>query len=137
MAINLKQGLGAAVVAVSVIAISTTQMTTLFGPDAAAKAVAAAVMLNGMLGGWIMLIGGDLPPNAQAQQLLQAPGGQSAMVRSVLAMKGVENIDVNRSASPELAQLAVDPSLPKIAATPDAQKAVTATAAAAPPPPAA
>jgi hypothetical protein len=43
-------------------------------------------------------------------------------------MPGVEKIDVNRNASPELAKLAVDPDIDKIAPTPESQIAVSRTA---------
>lgn len=132
MAINLKQGLGLAIVAVSVLAVSTTQLTDLFGPDAAKKIAAGAVMLNGILGGWITVIAGTLAPGDQAQQLLTQPGGARALVESVLSMPGVQKIDVNQKAGAELAQAAVDPTLPKIAPTPQAEAAVNRTAAAMP-----
>lgn len=115
MNLNSKQLLGIAVVVVSVLAISTTQLTDLFGPDAAKKVVAAAIMLNGIFGGIIATIGGDL---TQGQQ-----------VKQVLAMPGVEKLDVNGKASPALAALAVDPNVNKIAPTPAAQSAVERIAA--------
>lgn len=110
MNLNGKQLLGIAIIVVSVLAISTTQLTDLFGPDAAKKVVAAAIILNGILGGTITLIGGDI---SQGQQ-----------VRQVLDMPGVEHININANANPTLAALAVDPNIDKISPTRAAQIAV-------------
>lgn len=54
---------------------------------------------------------------------------QTNLVKDVLAMPGVDKINVNAMANQTLAQIAVDPSIDKISPTRDAQASVTATAA--------
>ncbi len=92
-------------------------LQTLFGQDLTIKIVA------------ILGIGNILLSSVGAA--LSGPDSQSTQVKSVLAMTGVEKIDVNAKASPELAKLAVDPTQDKIAPTPAAMQQVTATAKAA------
>ena len=94
------QILGGAVVIVSVLMISTTQLTDLFGPVIAKSIVAGASILNGILGGWVALMSG--------------PGG---MVRDVAALPGVDRVAINTNALPSVAAAAVDPSQPKVGAT--------------------
>lgn len=60
--------------------------------------------------------------------VLSGPDSQTTQVKNVLAMKGVEKLDVNAQASPDLAKMAIDQTLDKIAPTPAAFAAVTATA---------
>lgn len=55
---------------------------------------------------------------------------QSAQVKAVAAMPGVESINVNSQANTALATLAVDPTQAKVAPTPSAEAAVQKTAAA-------
>lgn len=57
--------------------------------------------------------------------------GQASQVTTVQAMPGVEKIVVNEKASAALATLAVDPKQDKIESTPQAARAVEATARAA------
>ncbi len=57
-----------------------------------------------------------------------ALSGQGALVKDVLAMPGVEKINVGPEANQTLAQIAVDPKVDKISPTRDAQAAVNATA---------
>lgn len=125
---NAKQILGLAIVVVSVLGVSTTQLTELFGPNLAKQIGAACIILNGILGGSITIIAGNLAPEVQARQLSVLPAGQDAMVRSVLDMKGVEKIDVNKQANPTLAKIAVDPNVDKIAPTLEARTIVENTA---------
>lgn len=54
--------------------------------------------------------------------------GQGELVKDVLAMKGVEKIDIGEDANQTLAKIAVDPAVDKIAPTQAAQAAVMATA---------
>lgn len=93
---------------------STAQLTDLFGPLAVKYIVAAASLANSILGGIITFI-----------------SGQGAQLKNVLAMPGVEHIDVNEKANSVLATLAVDPTVNKIAPTLKAAAIVTTTAAAA------
>lgn len=55
--------------------------------------------------------------------------GQGNLVRDVLAMPGVEKINIGSQANQTLAQIAVDPAVDRISPTRDAQAAVSATAA--------
>jgi len=92
----------------------TTQLTNIFGDHATTIIVSIAALGNSIFGGLITLF-----------------SGQGAQVQQVLAMPGVEKIDVNGRASAVLAKLAVDPNVNKIAPTPAAMADVTATAKAA------
>lgn len=93
---------------------STAQLTDLLGALIAKDIVSVASIGNSIFGGVIMML-----------------SGQGSMVKSVLAMPGVERIAVNGQASSALATLAVDPGQDKIAPTPAAMDKVTATAKAA------
>ena len=86
-------------------------MQTLFGQDLTIKIVAALGIANIIL-----------------SSTGTALSGQGATVKEVLAMDGVEKIDVNAKANATLAALAVDPNVNKIAPTPAAMQQVTATA---------
>lgn len=93
------------------------------------KAILAfATLGNGFLGGLVTMFGGA---SAQAQTVVADPRSQEAIVRAVLAMKGVENLDVNAKASPTLATMAMDKTMDKIAPIPAAVQEVAATASAA------
>ena len=93
---------------------ATPQMTVLFGEHAIPYIQAVAALGNGVLGVFGTVI-----------------SGQGSQVRNVLAMPGVERIAVNAQANQTLAAIAIDPTVNKIAPTPQAQEAVTKTAAAA------
>lgn len=93
---------------------ATAQLTTLFGANGAAYVASACAIVSGLAGVFLM-----------------ATTGQGSQVKQVLAMPGVEKIDVNSQASSALATIAVDPKQDKIAPTQAAQAAVTAIAKAA------
>lgn len=63
--------------------------------------------------------------------VLSGPDSQTTQVKNVLAMPGVENLGVNAKASPDLAKLAMDRSVDKIAPVANAESVVAATARAA------
>lgn len=128
MNLNGKQFIGIAVAVLGVLMIAKAQLTAMFGPAVADYIVNASGLINMILGSVGAAISGTLSPEAQSKQMLSIPGGQETMVRQVLAMPGVENIDVNRKASPELAALAVDESQPKISPVPKDLQAVAETA---------
>lgn len=90
---------------------SAAQLTDLFGPLTAKYIISIASLGNSIFGGIVTLI-----------------SGQGAQIKNVLAMPGVENISVNKQANAALAAIAVDPTQDKIAPTPAAVQAVTATA---------
>jgi N-dimethylarginine dimethylaminohydrolase len=95
--------------------IAGPQLTDLFGAGPAKYIASAAGLVNLMI-------------NSVMVALTGAPT-QDQQVRSVLAMGGVERIEVNKDASVALARLAVDPQVNKIAPSQDAQQQVEATAA--------
>lgn len=90
---------------------SVTQLTDIFGPQVAKYIVSFASLGNSIFGGIVTLI-----------------SGQGSQIKNVLAMPGVERIDVNAQANTTLAAIAVDPAVDKIAPTPAAQESVQATA---------
>lgn len=91
---------------------ATAQLTDLFGAIVAKDIVSVASLGSAILGG-----------------IITAMSGQAAQVRNVAAMPGVERVSMNADASPALAQVAVDPTQPKVgASTPDARAALQATA---------
>lgn len=90
---------------------SVTQLTDLFGPEVAKYIVSIASLGNSIFGGVVTMI-----------------SGQGAQIKNVLAMPGVEKINVNGQANATLAAIAVDPSIDKISPTPAAQQAVEETA---------
>ena len=90
---------------------STAQLTDLFGPHVTKEIVTIASLANSFLSSILVVI-----------------TGQSSTVRQVLAMPGVERIDINAKANQTLASLAVDPNVNKIAPTQAAMDVVTATA---------
>lgn len=89
-------------------------LTTLFGQDLTIKIVAGLGIVNIML-----------------SSVGTVFSGQGNLVKDVLAMPGVEKIDVNGKASATLAQIAIDPAQDKISPTPAAMAKVTQTAQAA------
>lgn len=89
----------------------TAQLTTLFGQGTTALIAAGSAVV-------VMAL----------SVILTVTSGQGSMVKNVLAMPGIEKIDVNSKASSTLAAIAVDPAQDKISPTPAAMQAVTATA---------
>jgi hypothetical protein len=112
--LTLMQWIGISIGLNSLFMGATPQLTVLFGANAVPYIVAIATLGNGALGVFVTVI-----------------GGQSTQIRNVLAMPGVEKIDVNGRANAALAALAVDPEVNKIAPTPAAMATVTAIAKAA------
>ncbi len=111
MNLNGKQLISIAIVILGVLMISTAQLTDLFGPKVAKSVVSLAALLNSILAGIMTVI-----------------TSQTGTVKDVLAMPGVDKINVNAQANQTLAAIAVDPTINKISPTPQAQSAVEATA---------
>lgn len=111
--INGKQWIQIVGVIISVLMVSSAQLTDLLGPTTAKTIVTVAGLGNMLL-----------------QGITVALQTQTAQVQDVLAMPGVQKINVNEKASPALAQLAVDPAVDKIGPTASAETAVQKTAAA-------
>lgn len=114
MNLNGKQVMSIIVAIVSVLMVSTTQLTDLFGSGVAKTIVSVAGLLNLTLSSVMAAISGSLTQTQQVQQ--------------VLDMKGVQHLEVNTAASPELAVMAVNPAVNKIAPTPGAQAVVESIA---------
>lgn len=112
--INGKQIIQIIGVIISVAMVSSAQLTDLLGAPLAKTIVTVSGLANMIL-----------------QGVTVALTTQSAQVKDVLAMDGVEKIDVNAKANATLATLAVDPAVNKISPTPAAMQDVTATAKAA------
>lgn len=102
---------------VSVLMVSTTQLTDLFGVGVTKYIVSSAGLINLMINSVMAALTGTVSQTTQVQQ--------------VLDMTGVKRLEVNKDASPALALMAVDQNVDKIAPAPEAVRAVEATATAA------
>lgn len=90
----------------------SAQLTDLIGPYATKLVISFCTLATGFLAG--------------AQIILT---GQAAQIRDVAAMPGVSRIDINASATPAAASVAVDPEQSKVGATtPDVRTVLIATA---------
>ena len=114
MNLTRSQILALVICTLGVLTASATQLTDLVGPMATKIIISASTLLMSILSGWVAVL-----------------SGQSNQLAEVQAMPGVEKITVNSQANSTLATMAVDPANAKIAATPEAQQAVAATARAA------
>lgn len=114
MNLNRGQVLSIIIVVLGVLVASTSQLTDLVGPMVTKDIVSGSTLLMSILAG--------------VNSILQ---GQGSQIAAVQAMPGVDKIVVNEKANSTLATMAVDPSQNKIEATPQAERAVQATAAAA------
>ena len=90
---------------------SAAQLTEWFGPKMAHNIISIISFGQTLIGAWAMAL-----------------TGQGSQIKDVLAMPGVDHISVNAQANPTLAAIAVDQNVNKIAPTPAAMDAVTATA---------
>ena len=111
MTLNAKQIISIVGAVLSVLMISTAQLTDLFGPGVAKSIVSVAALVNTVLSSVMAVI-----------------TSQGSTVKDVLAMPGVDKIDINAAANKTLAAIAIDPSVDKIAPTPQAMTRVTQTA---------
>lgn len=109
--LNGKQIIGIAGAIISVLMVSSAQLTDLLGPGLAKTITTVAGLLNLTL-----------------QSITVALTSQGSTVKDVLAMPGVDKIDINGAANQTLAQIAVDPAVNKIGPTQAAQSRVEATA---------
>ena len=111
MNLTLGQKIAMVSVLLGVLAGATAQLTPIFGSAVATSIASFASLANTIISGWIFIL-----------------TGQTATLKQVAEMPGVEKITVNASANQALAQVAVDPTANKIAPTNAAFDAVTATA---------
>lgn len=105
------QWIGIVLIVNGAITGSVSELTDLLGASWAKHVISLATIGSAICGGLVTMF-----------------GGQSAQVRNVLAMPGVEKITVNTQANATLAQIAVDPALDKIEPVPQASARVTAIA---------
>lgn len=112
--LNGKQIISIIGAVISVLMVSSAQLTDLLGPGVAKTIVTVAGLTNMIL-----------------QSVTVAITSQGSTVKDVLSMQGVERISVNGQANSTLATIAVDPTQNKIAPTQAAEAAVAATAKAA------
>ena len=110
MNLNQNQIIAIIIGILSVLAASATQLNDLFGQHVAHIIIASSTLLVAM-----------------ASVVLTVVSGQASTVRTVLAMPGIEKIDVNGQANATLAAMAIDPKVNKISPTPAAMDAVTKT----------
>lgn len=111
--LNGKQIIAIIIAVLSVFSGSTAQLTDLFGTGVAKILISFSSLATTTLSSVLAVI-----------------TSQGSTVKDVLAMQGVENIDVNRRANPTLAALAMDPTVDKIAPIPSDSQKVAETAAA-------
>lgn len=109
--LNGKQVIGIIGALISVLMVSTAQLTELLGPTPAKTIVTIAGLINMFM-----------------QSVSVVLTSQGATVKDVLAMQGVEKISVNAQANQTLSAIAVDKTVDKIGPTADAAQAVEATA---------
>lgn len=114
MNLNQNQIIAITIAVLSVLAGSTAQLTDLFGGGTAKTIISVATLGNAVL-----------------SSILAVVSSQGSQIKSVLAMPGIQHVDVNAQANPVLAALAVDPTVNKIAPTQAAAAQVAATAKAA------
>jgi len=98
--LNGKQIISIVGAVLSVLMISTAQLTDLFGAGIAKTVVSVAGLGNLILQSVMAAITGTLSQDAQVKQVLQMPG--------------VERLRINKDASPALAAMAMDPAVDKI-----------------------
>lgn len=100
MNLNGKQILAIGAAILSVLMVSTTQLTDLFGPGITKTITATAGLVNTILSSVLAVI-----------------SSQGSLVRDVAAMPGIEKIQVNANANQTLATVATDPTQPKVGPT--------------------
>jgi hypothetical protein len=98
--LNGKQIIAIVGAIISVLMVSSAQLTDLLGPGWAKYIVTIAGLLNMTL-----------------QSVSVALSSQGSLVRDVAAMPGIESIKVNSQANSTLASVAVDPAQTKVGAT--------------------
>lgn len=111
MNLNGKQIIAIIIAVLGVLMISQTQLTDLFGAGVAKTIVSVAALANSVLGAVMAVL-----------------TSQGSQVKDVLAMPGVERVEVNAMANKTLAAIAVQPNQAKIAPAAGAAPAVNAIA---------
>ena len=109
--LNIKQILSIIGAILSVLMVASAQLTDIFGATAAKSIVSVAGLGNLCI-----------------QSIMTAWSSQNSTVKEVAAMPGVERITVNAQANQVLSAIAVDPTVNKIAPTPQSMDVVEAKA---------
>lgn len=112
MNLNSTQVILIIIAVLSALSGAAAQLTDVFGATTAHTIVSASGLLSTIM-----------------TSILVPLTGQTAQLKAVQAMPGVESIQVNAKANNTLAALAVDPTQDKIEAAPGAEQAVKKTAA--------
>lgn len=111
MNLTTKQWLAIIVAVLSAMATASTQMVDIFGPTVAKSVMGSASLLSTIL-----------------SSILAIVSTQTAAIKDVQSMPGVEKITVNGNANSTLAGMAVAPENSKIEAAPGATNAVNEAA---------
>ena len=111
MNLNSRQILSICAAILSVLAVSTAQLTDILGPTQAKSIVSIAGLANTVLSSVLAIL-----------------TSQTGLVKSVQEMPGVEKITVNAQANQTLASMAVEPTNAKIEASPGSDAAVAKAA---------
>ncbi len=114
MNLNQNQIIAIIIAVLSVLAGSTAQLTDLFGSGVAKTIISVATLGNTVL-----------------SSVLAVVSSQGSVIKQVLAMPGIQHVDVNAQANSTVATLAMDSAVDKISPTPAAATQVAATARAA------
>lgn len=108
-----KQWLAIAGAVLSVLMVSTAQLTDLFGASTAKNIVSVAGLGNMIL-----------------SSVLAVVSGQANLIKDVAAMPGVSRLSIDENANATLAKAATDPTLKNVGATtPEARQSLLAKAA--------
>lgn len=110
LGLNRNQWLGIAVIIVGALLVSKDSLATLFSSDIAGKIIAACAILNLIIGGIFTII-----------------TGQTGMASQLQNLKGV-SLQIDKTADPSLAKLAVSPAFDNIAPAPGQEAAVAKVA---------
>lgn len=111
MTLNARQIIAIIVAVLSVLVGSTAQVTDLFGPTTAKVIISVASLSTSILSATLAVL-----------------TSQGSTVKNVLAMDGVERIEVNSKANQTLSAIAIDPTQNKISPIPASVQEVTKTA---------
>lgn len=107
---NIIRALGIVIAVLSVWAGASSQLSVLFGQHNSDIIVTICTITVASLGAALGVLSGN---PTQTQQ-----------IAAVRAMPGVESVMINAKATPEVARLAVDPTVDKVEAIPGAAKAI-------------
>ena len=112
MNLTLIQKIAITMAVLGVLSTSGVQLTDILGSGIAKSVVSVSGLINSVLAAIVAVI-----------------SGQSAIIKQVAAMPGVEKVSVNADAGTSLAQAATDPTLKNVGATtPEVRQSLLAKA---------